>query len=395
MLSVEGFDLNIEPADVSFADDPITIYLINVSQDDPIAMSQDDPVAIPHVPTLASSSMPVESDGLTVPTAQTATDGGDVEDGIEVLSTPQEPYVGMTFSTPQDARVYYNRYARHAGFSIRIDTSRESKKDNDKRKVIFVCQKAGVNKKQKLDEEGPITEKKIVRQRRKDYVDRTRCPARMIVRKTAPSQWEVVHFEREHNHECVKKFSLTKYMKSHREIPAEEKEFIKFLHGCCITTTRAYQIMVELYGGIENCPYTEGDAKNLRVEYRAEYRGKDMKATIDHFEELKKEDPDFIYSYTLDEFDRVENLFWVDGAARKSYELYGDCISFDTTYLTNMYNMPCAPFIGKNISLVFCACPFFLLYQFMCFIMWQVVFCLCSNLIFTGINLCIFPLVSI
>ena len=57
-----------------------------------------------------------------------------------------------------------------------------------------------------------------------------------------------------------------------------------------------------------------------------------MKATLDHFEELKKEDPDFIYSYTLDEFDRVENLFWVDGAARKSYalsyELYGDCIFF-------------------------------------------------------------------
>ena len=141
MPVVEGFDLNIEPADVSFADDPITIYLIIVSQDDPIAMSQDDPVAIPLVPTLASSSMPVESNGLTVPTAQTATDGGDVEDGIEVLSTPQEPYVGMTFSTPQDARVYYNRYARHAGFSIRIDTSRESKKDNDKRKVIFICQK--------------------------------------------------------------------------------------------------------------------------------------------------------------------------------------------------------------------------------------------------------------
>ena len=61
MLSVEGFDFNIEPADVSFADDPITIYLINVSQDDPIAMSQDDPIAIPHVPTPASSAMPAES----------------------------------------------------------------------------------------------------------------------------------------------------------------------------------------------------------------------------------------------------------------------------------------------------------------------------------------------
>ena len=112
-----------------------------------------------------------------------------------------------------------------------------------------------------------------------------------------------------------------------------------------------------------------------------------MKATLDHFEELKKEDTDFIYSYTLDEFDRVENLFWVDGAARKSYELYGDCISFDTTYLTNMYNMPCAPFIGKNLSLVFCVCLFFPMSS--CVIC-QVVCYLCSNLVLTGINLCIF-----
>ncbi|XP_039820969.1 protein FAR1-RELATED SEQUENCE 5-like [Panicum virgatum] len=97
---------------------------------------------------------------------------------------------------------------------------------------------------------------------------------------------------------------------------------------------------------LKNCPYTEGDSESLLVEYRTEYRGKDMKATLEYFEELKKEDPEFYYSYTLDEFDRVENLFWVDGAARRFYELYSDCLSFDTTYLTNAYNMPCAPFIG-------------------------------------------------
>ena len=50
-----------------------------------------------------------------------------------------------------------------------------------------------------------------------------------------------------------------------------------------------------------------------------------------------------------DEEDRVVNIFWVDGLARKAYaEAYHDCISFDTTYMTNMYNMPFAPFIGIN-----------------------------------------------
>jgi hypothetical protein len=88
------------------------------------------------------------------------------------------------------------------------------------------------------------------------------------------------------------------------------------------------------------------------VEYRVENKGKDMKATLDYFEELKKEDPKFYYKYALDDEDRIENLFSVDGAARKAFDLYDDYISFDTTYLTNAYNMPCAPFIGKrNLNL--------------------------------------------
>ncbi|WVZ51334.1 hypothetical protein U9M48_002488 [Paspalum notatum var. saurae] len=134
-----------------------------------------------------------------------------------------------------------------------MDTSKDSKRENEKRKYMFVCQKAGVNKKVKAAHDGPIIKKKVVRTRRRDYVKRTRCPACMIVRKM------------EHGHR---------------------------------------QIMAELYGGIENCPYTEGDTKNLRLEYRAENRGKDVKATLEYFEELKKEDPEFYYSYSLDEFDR-------------------------------------------------------------------------------------------
>jgi hypothetical protein len=69
---------------------------------------------------------------------------------------------------------------------------------------------------------------------------------------------------------------------------------------------------------------------------------------LQHFEEIKKDDPKFFYRYTLDADDRVENIFWVDGSAREVYKLYHDCISFDTTFMTNKYNMSCAPFIKIN-----------------------------------------------
>ena len=46
----------------------------------------------PHLPSnsapLAKVSLPTKSGGVTVPTAETTVDGVDVEDGVEVLSTP-------------------------------------------------------------------------------------------------------------------------------------------------------------------------------------------------------------------------------------------------------------------------------------------------------------------
>ncbi|XP_037410395.1 protein FAR1-RELATED SEQUENCE 5-like, partial [Triticum dicoccoides] len=67
-----------------------------------------------------------------------------------------------------------------------------------------------------------------------------------------------------------------------------------------------------------------------------------------YFDEKAKEDPDFFYRIRLDDEDRVRNMYCVDGAARRAYKHFRDCMSFDATYLTNMYKMPCAPFIGIN-----------------------------------------------
>jgi zinc finger SWIM domain-containing protein 3 len=41
-------------------------------------------------------------------------------------------------------------------------------------------------------------------------------------------------------------------------------------------------------------------------------------------------------------------MFWANVRSRVSYEYFGYVITFDTTYLTNRYNMPFALFIGVN-----------------------------------------------
>jgi hypothetical protein len=118
-----------------------------------------------------------------------------------------------------------------------------------------------VNKKVKSATDEPITEKKLIFQRHRDHVERKKCPRRMVVRVVSNGLWEVVSFVQDHKHELVTKFSLTKFLSLHW---GEEVHFMKILHGCYIRTTRAYQIMSELYGGINNVPYTKKDCENLK-----------------------------------------------------------------------------------------------------------------------------------
>ncbi|CAM0884998.1 unnamed protein product [Alopecurus aequalis] len=108
-------------------------------------------------------------------------------------------------------------------------------------------------------------------------------------------------------------------------------------------------VMSSFYGLEGFVPYEPKDITNLRHSFRTADQEYDIEETIAYFMELKEKDPGFFYKVSKDEENRVENIFWVDSAARKAYaEAYHDCVSFDTTFMTNHLNMPFAPFIGIN-----------------------------------------------
>ena len=50
----------------------------------------------------------------------------------------------------------------------------------------------------------------------------------------------------------------------------------------------------------------------------------------------------------MDEGNRICSVFWADARSRAAASEFGDIVSFDTTYLTNKYDMPFAPFVGVN-----------------------------------------------
>jgi len=56
----------------------------------------------------------------------------------------------------------------------------------------------------------------------------------------------------------------------------------------------------------------------------------------------------FYYEININVENRIINLFWADVRSRVASVDFGDVFSFDTTHLTNKYDMPFAPFVGVN-----------------------------------------------
>ncbi|KAM0846298.1 hypothetical protein ACQ4PT_055757 [Festuca glaucescens] len=73
-----------------------------------------------------------------------------------------------------------------------------------------------------------------------------------------------------------------------------------------------------------------------------------MAKTLNHFAAMQKRDPSFIVKMQLDDQKRVKSLLWCHGSGRVNYALFGDVVTFDTTYRTNLYNLPFGLFVGVN-----------------------------------------------
>ncbi|KAM0928908.1 hypothetical protein ACQ4PT_001957 [Festuca glaucescens] len=299
-----------------------------------------DQPPVPSHSTVPSHSAHATHSGAWTCVTLSSEDSGSYD---EVQSTPEgfvpkTPFVGMMFDTLEAALAHYNRYAHHIGFSVKIEPSRKSAIDGVKDKSVFVCNKTCRN----LEvEEVPV------KTRNRLITKRCECKVKLRVKRTG-GRWQVTQFVEEHTHEIIQKFALKKYLRSYKKISKKEKKIIDLLHAVNLPASRIMQIMSELYGGKANVPYDAKTVSNYKAKLGEPDKFCDIPSLLDYFEEIKQTDPMLYYKFKLDDESRVHNIFWVDGPAREVYKIYYDCISFDTTYLTSRYKMPCAPFIGIN-----------------------------------------------
>jgi hypothetical protein len=123
---------------------------------------------------------------------------------------------------------------------------------------------------------------------------------------------------------------------------------IRSLKNSNIQTRQIVSILAYLRGGSDQLPYNKKKVGNYGTSINRELSNSDMMEVSLFFKKKKAEDPRFYSSFELDSDNRVHNVFWVDAKARAYYESCGDCISFDTTSLTNKYNLPFVPIVGVS-----------------------------------------------
>ncbi|XP_072053951.1 protein FAR-RED IMPAIRED RESPONSE 1-like [Arachis hypogaea] len=151
----------------------------------------------------------------------------------------------------------------------------------------------------------------------------------------------------QHNHAISP--SRAKTLKKNRELSLHAKWIDEINDQAGVTIRNTYQSLATAAGDYDKLTFTQKDlwnhvARNVRV---IEEEG-DAKSLMQYFHRIQEQNRNFFYEVKLDEQHHIKHAFWADARSRATYEYFGDVVSFDTTYLTNRYDMPFGTFVGVN-----------------------------------------------
>ncbi|XP_038722015.1 protein FAR1-RELATED SEQUENCE 5-like [Tripterygium wilfordii] len=264
-------------------------------------------------------------------------EGEDESRRDEMLQTDevvQEPQAGMVFSTIDEMLDFYRKYGKQKGFSVKR-RSLNKDKDGTVKYVTFTCGRSDKLKSRSNNVLKPRPHMKIG------------CNARMCGRLFIDGKYIVSHFDDEHNHGLSP--SKARFFRCNRQISLHFKRQLEINDIAGIRPNKSHNAQVIGAGGHENLPFLEKDTRNLIAKVRRLRLGDgDANAVQSYFLRMQTQNEGFFSMIDWDEHGRLKNVFWADPRSRAACREFGDVITFDTTYLTNKYDMPFAPFIGVN-----------------------------------------------
>ncbi|XP_056688516.1 protein FAR1-RELATED SEQUENCE 5-like [Spinacia oleracea] len=285
------------------------------------------------------------SSSIGTPRVFTSLSPGGTREWIPSCSEELKPIVGMNFKDPEEGLSFYKAYATASGFTSRKITTTRRKKTGVMAFQYVVCNKEGFKASRKPVVEAVEDKSDKARSTRRRMLTRVGC-AQMCM-KNINGSYVVTYFKEEHNHPLYTP-GCAKFHKHGRKMSILHKKIIIDNSKVNIGPVKSFRIMKELTGSYDNVGASKQDFKKFQRDLKALIEGSDAQMFINNFQNKKLLWSAFFYDYELDEEDQLCRAFWADPICRKNYALFGDMVSFDTTFSTNRYNMIFGPFTGVD-----------------------------------------------
>ncbi|TVU51116.1 hypothetical protein EJB05_02523, partial [Eragrostis curvula] len=234
--------------------------------------------------------------------------------------------MGTVFNSCQEAWDFYNLYSWEIGFGIRYGRSRTN--DNEyMTKMNIVCSCEG----------------------RPEHEDsnsiRTQCKAMIRLLRTKDHGWYITKFVGDHNHPLSESYGENKQWPSHGHIDSRTKDFIRKLRENNVSIGRVCSILGVTDG---SSTIRKEVVRSVCAKLAQENIKDDIEKTQQLLEEMKTKDPLMDVRLKVNKEGRIKSMLWSTGKNKLDYKSFGNVVTFDTTYRTNLYNMPFGLFVGVN-----------------------------------------------
>ncbi|KAJ0962993.1 hypothetical protein J5N97_028115 [Dioscorea zingiberensis] len=240
----------------------------------------------------------------------------------------------MVLCSEEEVYNLYVEYARQKGFGITKKRSRLGD-DGQLKYDTLACARGGKRISSSKNSFNPRLSTKV------------NCPAKINIIVGTDGRFTISSAHLEHNHALSPQKS--RFQKCNKKMDAYVKRRLELNDQAGIRLSKNFHSLVVESGGYENLTYTEKDCRNYIAKARQFRLGVgDAEALGNYFSRMQRRNSNFFHLIDMDEEGRLRNVFWADARSIAAYEAFGDVISFDTTYLTNKYDMPFAPFVGVN-----------------------------------------------
>ncbi|XP_028073198.1 protein FAR1-RELATED SEQUENCE 5-like [Camellia sinensis] len=161
-------------------------------------------------------------------------------------------------------------------------------------------------------------------------------------------KWIVKKFDDNYNHR-LHLSQCTLLIPSQRKLYQAQALNVDISDDTSIYLKASHDLISALAGGKENLGFTREDQKSyLRGKRQRNLEYEEAGSLLRYFQQQVAKNPYFYYAIQLDVDEMITNIFGANHETITDYELFGDAVSFDTTFRTNKEYRPLALFTSIN-----------------------------------------------